>query len=487
MVTGHARDVSLVFIGQVLGAATKGLLILLLSRFLLRPADYGLLFLTISILGFGMLFANLGFEKAGARYITEYRESAPELVSTAVRKTLQYNGLAIVAVAVGLALFHTQIAAAVGEPTISVLLLFGICYVAAKSLNGTAVIFFQAFNWMKWVALVNIFTNVALVVVVPALLLLGYGLVGAVTGYALSYAIGAAIGLGVIFTQLYERHDIDDQREGDVSTRILRYSVPLTLTMSANVINSRVDTVFLGIFRGPVSVAFYTLGKQIADFLITPARSMGFAMSPTYGEEKANENASRAARLYEQSVIYTLMVYGPAAAGVFLVANPAIEQIFGPDYYGAGPVLQIFSVFVIIRALDTITSDALDYLGRARSRAIAKGGAALANIILNLVLIPPYGVIGAASATVLTYGMYVGLELAVIADELPIDTRRLVQSGLVVSGITLGMGTVVYPLTGHVSDIPSLLGVVAVGVGVWTVLMILTGPVDIRQLYASLT
>ncbi|PSP92871.1 flippase [Halobacteriales archaeon QS_4_62_28] len=487
MVKKIVRGISVVFVGQILGMLTKGALILLLTRFLLRPSEYGLLFLSISVLGFAMLFANLGFEKAGAKYVAEYRESAPELVSTAVRKTILYNCLAITAVGIGLALFHSRIATTIGEPAIAGLLLFGIGYVAAKSIKGTAVILFQGFNWMGWVAILNIITNISLVIAVPAFILLGYGIEGALSGYIISYAVGGTVGIFVMYTELYERHDISPEQEADVSSGILRYSVPLTFTMSASVINSRTDTVLLGVFQGPVAIAYYTLGKQISDFLITPARSLGFAVSPTYGEQKANENLQQAARLYEQSFIYTILLYGPAAAGVVLVANPTIELIFGAKYHGAGPVLQIFSIFVVFRALDTTTSDALDFLGRARSRAIAKGGSAVCNVVLNLLLIPRFGVIGAAVATVLTYGAYVGLELFVIADELPINTRRLLRSGLVVGAITLGMSAVVYPLSRAVSDISSLIGVIAVGGGIWALLIALTDVVDLRQLYATLT
>lgn len=480
------RGISLVFVSHILGMATKGLLILLLTRYLLNPSEYGRLFLTISILGFAMLFANLGFEKAGARYITEYRESAPSLIPTIVRKTLLYNCLAITSVGLGIYLFHSRIAIAVGEPTIAGVLLLGIGYVATHSLKGTVVIFLQGFNQMGWVAIANIITNLLLLVTVPAFILLGFGLEGAISGYMFSYAVGATIGLGVIYTRFYEKHDVRKEEKKEVSSRILRYSVPLTFTMSANVINSRTDTILLSLFRGPVAIAFYTLGKQIADFLATPARSLGFALSPTYGEQKANDELHGAARLYEQAFTYTIMLYGPAAAGVVLVANPAIRLIFGPDYLGAGPVLQIFSIFVIFRAFDTITSDALDYLGRARSRAIAKGGSALGNVVLNLALIPEFGVIGAAVATVFTYGVYVGLELFVIADELPINVRRLLRVGLVAAGITSGMSAIVYPLAQFATDIPALIAVIGVGGLVWAVLTVLSGVVDLRQLYTTL-
>jgi O-antigen/teichoic acid export membrane protein len=221
--------------------------------------------------------------------------------------------------------------------------------------------------------------------------------------------------------------------------------------------------------------------------LIAPATSLGFAVSPTYGEQKADDNLARAARIYETTFEYTLALYVPAAAGVFLVAEPTIRLIFGDGYLGAVPVLQTFSVFVLIRAIDKITNDGLDYLGRARARAIAKGTTSVGNFLLNLVLIPVLGVVGAAIATVITHSLMVAVELIIIYRQLHPSPRRLARTAGLVGLVTAGMAIVVVPLTDYISDIPSLIGVVAAGVAVWAALATVSGIVDIGQLRSTLT
>jgi len=487
MPTGIVRGVSFVFLSQIVRIIAKGGVMLLLTRYLLTPSEFGLLSLTLSTLAFAMLFANLGISKAGARYITEYRETAPDLVSLVIRRTLFYNSIAIVVVSVVVFLWHDTIAAVVDEPGIGVLLLLGIGYVVGKSITGTVIIFFQGLNRMDWTAYIGIVSNSVLLIAVPSLVVLGFGLEGAVFGYVLSSGIAAVVGLAILFRRFHDRSSTTDDTKRDVSRKILRYSLPLSFTQGANVINNRADTILLSVFRGPTSIALYTLGKQIADFLVTPAQSLGFGISPSFAEQKANEQQAEAAALYEQSFIYTIAIYTPAAAGVVLVANPAVTLIFGSSYAGTGPVLQIFSVFVFIRSLDAITSDALDYLGRANARATAKGTLTVANVVCNLLLIPPFGVFGATIATVVTYALYVGTELYIISDELPIDIQRLARTGLVVGAITFGMSVVLYPLTDFVSDLPSLAGVICLGGAIWAVLTVLSGVVDPRQLYATLS
>jgi O-antigen/teichoic acid export membrane protein len=110
---------------------------------------------------------------------------------------------AIAVVSAALALFHGHIAALVGDASIGVLLLVGIGYVSMKSISGVGAMFFQGFNRMDLHAAVSIVSNLVLIVAVPGLVLLGFGLTGAMAGYALSSGVAAAIGVYVIYTRFY--------------------------------------------------------------------------------------------------------------------------------------------------------------------------------------------------------------------------------------------------------------------------------------------
>lgn len=481
------RGVSFVFLSQVFRMGAKGGLILILTRYLLTPNEYGQLFLTLSVLGLALMFAGLGLGKSGAKYITDYRETAPELVPVVIRSMYAFRVAAIAVVAAVLFAFHQPIADLIGNPEIGVLLLVGIGYLVTRSLKGLTAMVFAGHNRMGLYAALGIVGHVTLILAVPGLIVLGFGLEGALAGYALSAGLTAVVGMAFVYARFYTHSDASDAEASRVWREVLRYSVPLMFTRGASVLNSRVDTILLGFFRGATPVAYYTLGKQLVDFLIAPAQSLGFGVSPTFGEQKANENMDEAAQLYERSFTYTVALYGPAAAGVFFVADPTVTLIFGPDYAGAIPVIQIFSLFVLVRALDSITSDALDFLGRARARAVAKVALAAANFLLNLVLIPPFGLVGATVATVVTQSVYVGIELFIIARELPLDAAGLARSTAVVGAITAGMSLVVYPLVDFATTLPTLFGVVAAGGAVWLVLTALTDVVDLGQLRSTLT
>ncbi len=66
----------------------SGLLVLLLTRFLLTPTQYGILGSALAVFGVAGLFADLGTSKSAARYVTEYRERDSGQVPYVLRAAL---------------------------------------------------------------------------------------------------------------------------------------------------------------------------------------------------------------------------------------------------------------------------------------------------------------------------------------------------------------------------------------------------------------
>lgn len=468
--------------GQSLRMVSKGLIILLLTRVFLEPADYGLLFLAMAIFSVAILFCSMGFANSAGRFIAEYRQSDPSQIRHILTTTLRFNLVSISVVGTVLVLFRGQIATLVGEPALKPLLVLGVGYVAFRSLRTFVSKILQGFSRVDMSAGVGAVASVGLLVFVVGFLLVRPNPIAALAGYIVASGLTVMLGGYVLYTRFFSEYPPSTTPEPGLSRRVFEYSLPLTATRSANILDKQIDTILIGFFLNTVAVGYYTLAKQITEFLIAPATSLGFTLGPAFGEQKANGNLSEAARIFESSFKYTVAPYVAAAAGVFLVAEPTVRLVFGPDYLGAVPVIQIFSLYIPLRAIDKITSDGLDYLGRARERAIAKGVNASANFGLNLALIPVFGVVGAAGATVFTYSILVAIELYVIYAELPLEIYLLSRATSLALVTATVMAVVVFWLKGHIVGIPSLVLVVAAGAIVWTVLGSASGLLELQRL-----
>ena len=481
-----SRGLKATFASQVIYAAANGALMIVLARFLLDPDGYGLLYFALSILGIASLLGTLGVPKSAARYVTEYSENDEAQVPNIVRRSLLYVVALSTTAGAALALLGDRIARFVGEEPVAPLLVVGGGYVLTRSVTLYSQLVLQGFNRVDWSAFVKTLDAVLRFAFVVGFVLLGFGAAGALAGYVVGYAVAGGIGLAIIYVKFYRTFPTDEPMEPGLPRRIKEYSVPLTATQGANVLDKKIDTFLVGFFLTTTAVSFYTLAKQISEFVVTPVTALGFTVSPAYGEQKARDRIETASRLYEESMRHVLLLYIPGAVGLILVAEPLIRLVIGPEYLGATPVLQVLSVFVVFKAINKITSNGLDFLGRARIRAISKSATSVANFLLNLLLIPTIGVVGAAVATVITYSIYTATNVAVMHQEFELSTRQLARDAAGIVAITAGMALAVLVALPYVSGLITLAGVVSLGVAVWAVLAIGSGLLDVRRVTSLL-
>lgn len=469
------------FTSQIVATVASASLIILLAR-LLPAEEYGRLFLAISVIGVVKMFSTFGIAKSGARYIAEYKAQDTSQIQHILRTTFLYNVGTISVVAISLALGHQFIAELIGEPEIGPLLLIGVPYIIFGTLMEYVRLTLQGFEEIQLSAILHAFNSVTRLLVAVSMVLLGFGTIGALTGYIIGFTLVALIGLVAIYIRHYHQYETADRIEPNLRKRIAEYTIPLAATSTADVIDRRIDTILVGFFLNPVAVSFYVVGKQVLLFIKVPMSALGFTLSPTFGSQKAEGNIEHSSRIYETALVHSLLLYIPAAAGMFLVADHIIRLAFGADYLGAVPILQIFALYAIFQTVTQITSNGLDYLGRARARAIVKGITSLLNFVLNIILIPLMGVAGAAIATVITYGIYTIANFYVISTEFNLRLYHLLKKTIHIILITIMMSLAVLALSDYISGWATLILVVLAGIVIWGLLSVITGILNIRKI-----
>lgn len=462
-------------VAKVSEILSGGILVVVLAR-LLDPSGYGLLYFAISIMAVATLLSSLGFGRSAARYLTEYDEQAPGQVPHIIEISTLYTLVPLGIVSTTLLLFYAEITAVLGEPGLEPFLVLGVVFLIGSTTVKYTRRVLQGFKKIRLSAALTTTDAVLSSIVAIALAALGFGPIGAFFGYVLSSTVAGLLGVMFTYRQYsqYERTPI----ENGLRRRLFEYAMPLSLTASGDILIKRVDIILIGFFLTPVFVSYYTISKQVVKFAKFPASSLGFAISPRYKEQYEQGHIERATRLYEDALTGMLLLYIPATAGLILVAGPSIELVFGPEYSGAVPVLQVLSLFLVAQTVTYVTSSGLDYLGQAKLRAYAKGGVAIGNFVLNLLLIPTLGVIGAAISTVLAYSIYAMLNVYIMHLELTLNWRRIGRDLGQIVAITAVMALVVATLVGSVSGLLSLFGVVGFGVVIWFTLSYALGFVE---------
>ena len=185
------------------------------------------------------------------------------------------------------------------------------------------------------------------------------------------------------------------------------YGLPVSISLVFEHLLSAGDRFLIAGMLGESAVGIYSAGYGLADrtldiifiWLGAAAAPLTIAALEHKGLGAARELAGRTAR------IMALIAF-PAAAGLALVAAPLAGVMVGEEFRaGAIQILPWIALAGLMNGMMTYYfHEAFTLKRRTRSMATIMAIAALMNIALNLLLIPLFGIAGAAAATVLAYG-----------------------------------------------------------------------------------
>ncbi|MBX3027108.1 flippase [bacterium] len=233
--------------------------------------------------------------------------------------------------------------------------------------------------------------------VLVAVLIMGFDL-----GLPAAIATYTFIGLvNIAWLMLNMRETIHFSLRFD--TRLLRKMLSFGVRSYVQVVTAhlllRIDIYMVQAFLGPAHTAFYALALHFTELVLEVPQAIGLVLYPklaALAEEQMH-------RLTAQSCRRTLMVTVPAAVALAVGGPWVITLWYGTAYAEAGAPLPWAAVGVAAMSIFVIITR--DFTARQQQRVNTVAGllALATNVLLNVVLIPIYGIVGAAFATAVAY------------------------------------------------------------------------------------
>ena len=182
---------------------------------------------------------------------------------------------------------------------------------------------------------------------------------------------------------------------------LLKEALPLALTSVMWVIYYQTDKLMLSIMQGDVPVGIYSAAYKLCEpFSLIPSALMIslFPLMSVYFKSSKD----RLIKSYRLSFKYILIIMLPIAIGITLLADQIILLIYKAPFAGSITALQILIWTMMFASLNFVLSNLLVSMDKQRLYTISTGLCAIANVTLNLLLIPALSYNGAAIATVAT-------------------------------------------------------------------------------------
>lgn len=186
------------------------------------------------------------------------------------------------------------------------------------------------------------------------------------------------------------------------SKLLLRDSWPLILSGVVIMIYMRIDQVMLGQMVGDREVGVYSVAVRLAEAWYFIPLSLCASIFPGIIEAKKNGEAHFDLRIQKLYNLMALISYAVALPITFL-SSFLVRILYGAEYLGAGPMLAILVWAGLFVSLGLARTSYLTAMNWTKLHFISVLLGSLINILLNLLLIPEYGGVGASIATCIAY------------------------------------------------------------------------------------
>jgi O-antigen/teichoic acid export membrane protein len=244
---------------------------------------------------------------------------------------------------------------------------------------------------------------------------------------AMGVIVGNWIGTLAVYLALlgYRRYQLGLEFDRNLFRAMNRFGMPLVPAQLAIWTLNFVDRVFIAKFHGQAEVGHYSIGVRIASATLLLLTAFRLAW-PAFAYSIEDEGEAK--RTYGYVLTYVLFVTCWASLGLALLAPWLARLLTGrPEFYEGYRVVGLLSFSAAAWGAYTVVAIGI---GRARFTQfnwVVTGAAALINVGLCFALVPPYGMIGAAIATVVSMGAMFGL-MAIHAQRVypvPYQWRRI--------------------------------------------------------------
>ena len=391
------------------GYAFSSTIVALLTAIVLRPvmvrflgiADYGALILATSIVGIAALAADFGFGAALTKFVAEERglKSRQELVTVAILASL----LAGVAPSIVVVAVANSLQTAFQIDSLGPLLLVLAFQVPFQFASITCLSALNGLRQMRAYAFGSAFASLLALGFVTSALAVGTGLLGA----AAAMVASSIVTFGVLLVALHRFVSLGGL--GAFKKSLLKLSwfgIQISLTNAASTFLYQIDTALVGFYtKSNVAVGYYNIATILARFLWLLPGSISIVAYPALSEYLKDGHQERTRAFIDRALRFSTGIVGFAALGLAFFGRDVLSLLFGIASLPAYEPLIVLVLGAAILGITKSVSIGITAIGRPDlALKIALVGLAL-TIPLNVILIPRFGVVGAAAATTTAFSV----------------------------------------------------------------------------------
>jgi O-antigen/teichoic acid export membrane protein len=389
------RDTGWAFASLAIAAVVQFILRIFLAKYF-GPADLGLYTLAFTVYSFGLIASCFGTDIGVTKYVAEAGGNSNRI------NLLVTSGISISFVSgsiMGLILYLASPYISIyffKMPELTALLRIVSFAYPFIGLEKTTLGFLNGVRRMRFFAFINIFQNILVIVMTIIFALTGHDIKYAIIGLVIPVALISLIGL------FYIRKSLSWPKMTEwlpAIKMLLAFGFYVVLANSLGTIQTYTDSTLLGYFMKDVDVGLYAVAGVLVLAVRLPSQAVQVITGPMIASYWGKNEIGKIEYLINKCMNYSAFYAISVAFVLGFLSHDLIVLFFGKDFVDAASPFQILLVGAVFPAIGTSIGSALANTAYVKITFRITGIAVLLNIILNIILIPKFGIIGAALAT----------------------------------------------------------------------------------------
>jgi len=387
--------------------------------YLLGPTGYGILGLTLPLMGVLQLSAEGGIPPAIAKYIAEYEAKNDAAMIRQIIKT-SFKLIIVMGFLLSITIFllAKPLALGVFHKPEAILPFEAVALITPFSvITGEFKGVFQGFYQMSNLVITKAFEQSFMIIFAIVLILANFYVAGAVIGTAIGYAV-AGVAAFILFRKYVWKHIKDGKsrrsrrlnphnhyndtftflKELRLVRMLLLFSVPVVFSSLGELFMYDMGTWVIGIYLPAQFVGYYAAASPIARLPLIISMAVATAVLPATSAALSVNDRSLIETYINQAYRYVTIVVFPASLGIAIFAAPIINLLF-PGYGFGAEALEILALGMLFFTIYTVSASISQGMGKPVIPMVSLAVGTVIELGLSVVLVPKYGINGAALAT----------------------------------------------------------------------------------------
>jgi len=408
--TTIAKGSSWTLLSNLLTKLISFIYYIILAKFLITE-EIGIFFLVLSTLGILYMFTDLGMIYSLSRYVPYlYGKNEFGKLKKLIRLSYFGGGTLTFLFSVVVFLLSNHISEFIGKPAVAPIMQLMSIWLLLKEIDGINRGILTGRKKMlesKGLETAQIFMKLVLTIV--AFYMVGFNAEALSIGFLLSFLFVLPFGVYLVLKEIktWKNDEIKMEFEDQLSLgrEIVSFGLIVTLITTMWTVIQYTDRLMLNYFVEDAlnKIAIYSMALGLANLVLIFPTAITIIFFPVVSELYGKKEFGKMNKTLRVSMKWLLMLVIPFALIMGVFGDNLLELFYGKVYGSGAIVLFLFVIGLFARSIFTLPQLILSAMRRLDVELKAIGIAAIANVLLNFILIPTWGINGAAFASMISF------------------------------------------------------------------------------------